>query len=479
MPKPPVLEAEFPRPLIESTPNPLSSPPGRTGVGPGLDLGADVASARQFTQEDMARIVDKTVLTPGLWSVSNGGVQNKLGKVATVDAAQDTPSPKRSEENSSRLAVENSPSAGIDNQGCFHVRHVEVTELLEDNTLGLLLHGTSVVGFCSSRAENAGWRVGDQIVEVNGQRIGSFDEFLECFMQAQSEVGLPIDFSVLRREQRHPSGETDEAEDALESFFSATNFLDLAGQLQRKFGTSSDKECRGVSFENEDCGMIRSESMSIMENPYIQALKRRRDELLLSTEGWSGSIGTTGSASLASQLASRKDTGIATLEDALPPAPTRLPGAPKPCGWPFCMADRPHGCRETSAPVHEVQPSPRVDQFDVFDGRCTFRSRLDKASTNTWAIFDVGDKNVLFSASCADTGFLASGSVDPTLPVLSSSARRTTEKENLVEKEVRQENCMGVSSLVKNSGAPGRPQPPSTVSSLNFAQQLVPVGNSH
>jgi hypothetical protein len=73
-----------------------------------------------------------------------------------------------------------------DSQGCFHVRHVEVSELLEDNTLGLLLHGTSVVGFCSSKAEQAGWRVGDQIVEVNGQRVGSFDEFLECFVQSQA-----------------------------------------------------------------------------------------------------------------------------------------------------------------------------------------------------------------------------------------------------------------------------------------------------
>merc|ERR1719199_1285214 len=149
-----------------------------------------------------------------------------------------------------------------DSQGCFHVRHVEVTELLEDNTLGLLLHGTSVVGFCSSRAEQAGWRVGDQIVEVNGQRVGSFDEFLECFVQSQSQHGLPIDFSVLRRELRPLSGEADEAEDALESFFSATNFVDLAGQLQRKFGSSSD---RGASFGDEDYGQIlRSESMSIL-----------------------------------------------------------------------------------------------------------------------------------------------------------------------------------------------------------------------
>jgi hypothetical protein len=431
-------------------------------------------------QEDATRPVNGSLLTPSSFRLDT---QEKSDPpLAAGNKVKDslTPSPKRSEENSSRLAIENSPSAGIDGQGCFHVRHVQVAELLEDNTLGLLLHGTSVVGFCSSRAEGAGWRVGDQIVEVNGQRVGNFDEFLDCFMQAQSEIGLPIDFSVLRREQRPLSGETDEAEDALENFFSATNFLDLAGQLQRKFGSPADRESRGVSLETEDCALIRSESMSIMENPYIQALKRRRDELLLSTEGWSGSIGTSGSpASLASQLASRKDTGIATLEDALPSVPTRLPGAPQPCGWPFCVTDRgPPGCRQTSVPINELQPSPRIDKFEEFDGhgRCTLRNRIDETSANSWAIFDVGNKNAFLPQGCGGTGFLAGSAIDP-VPVIDS--KRATEKENVVDKQVQQENRMNVTSLVKNSGAPGRPQESSSYNaSLNFAQQLVPVGNS-
>jgi hypothetical protein len=443
-------------------------------------MSGDDTRAKQLTQQDMAGLIDKSMLAPALRSISQPTYAVETsGEASVSDAVKDTLSPMRSDESSSRLAIENSPSAGIDSQGCFHVRHVQVTELLEDNTLGLLLHGTSVVGFCSSRAENAGWRVGDQIVEVNGQRVGSFDEFLECFMQAQCEVGLPIDFSVLRREQR-PLSETEDAEDALENFFSATNFLDLAGQLQRKFGASTDRDSRGISLENEDCNMIRSESMSIMENPYIQALKRRRDELLLSTEGWSGSIGTSASASLASQLASRKDTGIATLEDTLPLPPTRFIDAPKPCGgWPFCMADRPPGgWREGTAPINEMQPSPRVEQFDVLDGRCSLRSRRDKTSENTWAIFDVGDKNAFLPKACGETGFLVDN-VEPVLPVLGSSARRTTEKENVVDQEVRQENRMNTSSLDKNSGAPGRPlQSPSSVASLNFAQQLIPVGSS-
>jgi len=352
-----------------------------------------------------------------------------------------------------------------DAQGCFHVRHVEVNELLEDNTLGLLLHGTSVVGFCSSRAEQAGWRVGDQIVEVNGQRVGSFDEFLDCFVRCQAETGLPIDFSVLRREQRQNS-ETDEAEDALENFFNATNFVDLAGQLQKKFGSSWD---RNGNAGDEDYGQIlRSESMSILENPYIQALKRRRDELLLSTEGWTGAVGTPPSASIASRLATRKDAGLATLDLDADERPL------KPCGWPLCSASRGGACREAPM-IGEVTQTPRPDQFDAaFDpvgcsaiGRSSSSRQLNEASS-AWKVFDGSEGAAFLSTPCVDSGLLNNAGYD--------AAGGGAEKENSRQQEPRSDNRLDgpTSDDIKNSGAPDRTQPsPESSASRNFASRLV------
>ena len=71
-------------------------------------------------------------------------------------------------------------SFGLPGGECFRLRHVRVEALLqardargvkwraftsayfsrpgpEDGTLGLLLHGTSVVGFCSEEAASHGW----------------------------------------------------------------------------------------------------------------------------------------------------------------------------------------------------------------------------------------------------------------------------------------------------------------------------------
>lgn len=430
-----------------------SSTLGRAAVGPGsaglLDSTGSTPHSggpRQLTAEDMSRIVAGTDL--------QASEPSQKPSLRSLDLGMKLPSPLD-------LSKQTRLDDGESN-GCFHVRHVEVAELLEDNTLGLLLHGTSVVGFCSSRAESAGWCVGDQIVEVNGQRVGSFEEFLERFVQSQAEHGLPIDFSVLRREQKPLAGEADEAEDALENFFSATNFVDLAGQLQKKFGATSE---RNPSFDGEEMNqIIRSDSMSILENPYIQALKKRRDELLLSTEGWTGAVGTPSSASIASRLATRKDAGIATLEDA--------GGPQKPCGWPFCISEnREKFCRE--APVNEVMPTPRVDRFEALDTQCLNSTRKIHKNASTWAVFDASENAAYLSTPCADTGLLVTAGYHP-----SSSARM--EKENSGDGQARLESSGATggtdgpsSDEMKNSGAPDRPQ--NDFASRNFASRLLPL----
>lgn len=437
-----------------------ASPPGRVPpIGPGGDGTEDNSEPRQLTTEDMSRIVAGTELQTD--SSSSYSPQRPRELQSNLSGALD-------------LAKQTRPDDGAgEAQGCFHVRHVEVTELLEDNTLGLLLHGTSVVGFCSSRAEAAGWRVGDQIVEVNGQRVGSFDEFLERFVESQVENGLPIDFSVLRREQRPAAGEVDEAEDALENFFSATNFVDLAGQLQRKFGSTSERE-RNQSFSDEEGfgQIIRSESMSILENPYIQALRRRRDELFLSTEGWTGAVGTPASASIASRLATRGDAGIATLED-----PVDRSGPLKPCGWPFCISEgRANGCRE--APWSDVLPTPRADQFDSFDSHCATATRPvnEASSSSTWAVFDATESSgaPYISAPCADAGVIVTAPYDTT------TSGSGSEKENSAEPEARLDKGVDGSSPddIKNSaGDPAQPTSASAAS-RNFASRLLPIGNA-
>ena len=148
---------------------------------------------------------------------------------------------------------------------CFRLRHVRIKSLLPDGTLGLLLHGTSVVGFCSEDVAEHGWLVGDQIVEINGHRISAFDEFLERFLAAQVQ-GFPIVFSVLRRELETSASGVPEgpAADPLEHFFSETDFGDLADQLKNKFPPQKAASTSTSSPPFPE---------SILENPYIQARK--------------------------------------------------------------------------------------------------------------------------------------------------------------------------------------------------------------
>eukprot|EP00435_Cladocopium_sp_Y103_P050670 s1176_g15.t1 len=194
---------------------------------------------------------------------------------------------------------------------CFRLRHVQIDTLLKDGTLGLLLHGTSVVGFCSEEVADQGWLVGDQIVEINGKRVSAFDEFLERFVAAQVQ-GFPIVFSVLRREAPE-AVESPVAKDPLDSFFSEMQFSDLASQLKTKFGPQPKQV---TTFQ----AASSFGELSILENPYIQALRKRRSELSRSPEGWSEDYQAQ---SLAAKMASERGDALATLSKDSTETPRR------------------------------------------------------------------------------------------------------------------------------------------------------------
>eukprot|EP00747_Dinoflagellata_sp_TGD_P164851 gnl/TRDRNA2_/TRDRNA2_185368_c0_seq1.p1 gnl/TRDRNA2_/TRDRNA2_185368_c0~~gnl/TRDRNA2_/TRDRNA2_185368_c0_seq1.p1 ORF type:complete len:336 (+),score=76.08 gnl/TRDRNA2_/TRDRNA2_185368_c0_seq1:75-1082(+) len=255
------------------------------------------------------------------------------------------------------LAVNGNEQDGKNgNAGYFHLRHVIVRELLEDETLGLLLHGTSIVGFCSSRAEDAGWRISDQIVEVNGHRVTNFEEFLRRFGDAQSE-GLPIDFSVLRREDPTEAGA---AEDELEGLFSGTNLFDLAGQLHRLKSVERKPEAQNNGADGNDaetCEMKKGNEVT--DNPYIQALRRRRDELLRTADYWSDG---PAESSLASRMATQRDA-LATLDAGSPMRPGcggLDSGSDSALPWECCAPSRGCGTREA---MHDFLQTPRPDTF--------------------------------------------------------------------------------------------------------------------
>eukprot|EP00931_Biecheleriopsis_adriatica_P032961 TRINITY_DN19173_c0_g1_i1.p1 TRINITY_DN19173_c0_g1~~TRINITY_DN19173_c0_g1_i1.p1 ORF type:complete len:351 (+),score=78.63 TRINITY_DN19173_c0_g1_i1:85-1137(+) len=255
--------------------------------------------------------------------------------------------------------LEKPPGAGTGGE-CFHVRQVKIDALLDDGTLGLLLHGTSIIGFCSEAASHFGWLVGDQIVEVNGQSISAFEEFLEKFMAAQAQ-GFPIHFGVLRREVTAK----DEFNDPLEGFFSQTNFVDLADQLRSKFGsTPRGKHSLAAAINSQ----ARNGCEDQEDNPYIQALRQRRSELCRNTEDW---MDETGCQSLAARMATEREGSLATLSRASTDTPRDLdteelgPKHVKDLGF-FCSsAVRP--CQASEAAGYEVMmpPPPMKSEWEV------------------------------------------------------------------------------------------------------------------
>merc|ERR1712232_1271371 len=63
-------------------------------------------------------------------------------------------------------------------------------------------------------------------------------------------------------------------------------------------------------------------SPSITDNPYIQALRRQRDELFRGVEAWRSEMAD----SVASRLATQRSDGLATLTAAAAPTPRMRPG---------------------------------------------------------------------------------------------------------------------------------------------------------
>jgi len=269
------------------------------------------------------------------------------------------------------VMLPSAPSMAESATACFRLRHVLVHKLLDDGTLGLLLNGTCVVGFCGTHAEECGWQIGDHIVEVESMRVGSFDEFLKQFVAAQAVGGLPINFSVLRREGVGVEAAED-AQNTLDDFFGALNFADLTGKLQGKprgrDGQRGSKPLApGRTSSVEGAGLLLTKS--ITENPYIKALRRRRDELLVGSEGWQA--GMSDPASLASRMATERD-GVATLTKPSRKGDT-ISGTPRVAGRPLAAAPRsPCSWFVGAIAGHDEEPSlevcstPRVDWSEAY-----------------------------------------------------------------------------------------------------------------
>lgn len=261
-------------------------------------------------------------------------------------------------------------------RGCYRLRKVSIDALQNDGTLGLLLHGTSVVGFRCMQAEANGWKKGDQIVEINGRRAGNFDEFQECFRTSQREDGFPITFSVLRREEALDMDETaaSNADDALTNFFSTTDFTNLAGQLQKKWGeeakqkNTASPDSATEKVDKKPLTKNPSESNFTMDNPYIVALQRRRDALFRSNEGWAKWADddyVEATETVASQLAQKHD-GVSMLNFADEALKER-----DVCGVPDIFCTPTCGGAERAFELIEIEmmPTPRVHRYDALNSR--------------------------------------------------------------------------------------------------------------
>lgn len=265
--------------------------------------------------------------------------------------------------------------------GRFYLRRVCVDRLPPDGSLGLLLHGTSVVGFSKPGVEDAGWAVGDQIVEVNGEAVASFDEFAAALAAAREVPSCPLRFGVLRRGRDAgagggPATDGSEAEAPLRRFLDAADLVDLAAAARRRpAGTGSSptggtgcarapsRSCEpGTGGAREPVSAPLGDS--IMDNPYIKALQHRRSELCRSAETLKDPPGT-----LAARLASQQHGTLATMTERPRRTPTEPPacaplrlsrlslGAPwSPCA-PVCDSD-------SVGLVTELRPTPRADTWD-------------------------------------------------------------------------------------------------------------------
>lgn len=221
----------------------------------------------------------------------------------------------------------------------FRRRYVEVNTLVEGDSLGLLLTGTTVASFSCPEAKLAGWHVGDHIVEVNGDFCENFSEFLKLFIKARTKDGFPIVFTVLRHESAHTVVDIDT--------------VDPRHMLKGK-----------ATLEQ-----VADGRETMLDNPYIKALRRRRTDSQLCVEGWNTLLSdrfdpseSLSVESLASRLATQRDgvasfTEVEGLDDgSVLERPNRRA---VPCGeFILCAGDA--GSREE--PLVEV--IPRISPFD-------------------------------------------------------------------------------------------------------------------
>eukprot|EP00450_Noctiluca_scintillans_P028621 CAMPEP_0194545770 /NCGR_PEP_ID=MMETSP0253-20130528/89662_1 /TAXON_ID=2966 /ORGANISM="Noctiluca scintillans" /LENGTH=375 /DNA_ID=CAMNT_0039392797 /DNA_START=292 /DNA_END=1419 /DNA_ORIENTATION=+ len=227
-------------------------------------------------------------------------------------------------------------------RSCFYLRYVVVDTFFAGGSLGLMLTGTAIEGFSECDAKKAGWCIGDQIVEVNGFAVASFDEFMLRFQEEKRGGIKCIRFGVLRREddEEENSVDTETAGDSLGHFLTRVDLPELASRVQRRDRMSSSVP----SSASTDASLGSADPAEIISNPYVQALRKRRDELERS-ESW------IEGGSLPAQLATKRQGALSMLTgvDSRRKAPTRS------CAWlPFC-----------SNGAIEIVPTPRIEGLGV------------------------------------------------------------------------------------------------------------------
>jgi len=101
---------------------------------------------------------------------------------------------------------------------------ITVDQLLPPNdSLGLRLDGTRVHDFESDLAIKFGWRVGDEIVNINGASVGNIESLLEEFSKAKKQLpDTPVVFGIIRNEQTQQQTQQMEGANAARQLLSGT-----------------------------------------------------------------------------------------------------------------------------------------------------------------------------------------------------------------------------------------------------------------
>jgi len=96
---------------------------------------------------------------------------------------------------------------------------ISVNKLLPSGSLGLRLDGTMVHGFEEEGAAAYGWKIGDQVVDINGATVSNKESLVEEFRKAKEKIAdRPIVFGVIRSNSgsyKHDAMEGAEAARAL------------------------------------------------------------------------------------------------------------------------------------------------------------------------------------------------------------------------------------------------------------------------